>query len=604
MEFNQKDSFKKKDLKRIIYTLNRCLGLLFNYNKCFIGITFIVTIIQGLIPTISLIIMQKIINNLQVSNQLFDSILNLIILFIIVEAISLIISEVYGYYQVKVSKNFDKRIDMLIINKATTLKLQDFEDSETYDIINRAQNQNGDSILNFCDSFMHIIEQVVTIISSIFIIYSMSKYIVLIILIMPTIQYFYSIKIGKKQYKVNVERTSKQRKLWYIKYLILTGNAYKEIKLYKLKDVLCKNFKELQEQIINQDVCIIKNASIVNLIIGAIDLIISGLIYVNIIYNGFKKIFLIGDVTTYINCIQSIKNSIHTIFYTISSLVQTSLFIGLFFEFLDIESIQEDNTSLLSINNIENIELINLSYKYRGSEVYALKDINLKFEINNIFALVGRNGSGKSTLIKIILGYYDDYEGEILVNGINLRLINKQSYMSNIGCVFQDYIKYEASLRENIAYGNNQYINNDDKLNDIIQFLNINKKIYEKEGLDTILGNWFSNRQLSAGEWQKIAIARALIKEANLYILDEPDASLDAEAEIELLFSYKDIFESKIGIFISHKINHIKLLTDNIIVLDRGKVLEIGNHKELMERKGIYYDFYIKQSIETKEAIT
>lgn len=287
------------------------------------------------------------------------------------------------------------------------------------------------------------------------------------------------------------------------------------------------------ENIIDQDVKLVKKATKINATLDFLDQIIFGSIFFYLIMEGVHHSILIGDVITYTKCISTVKSNMETIF---------SLFIRLFFQFLDIKTSSEDEN--------KKIEFKDVCFKYKSNDNYVLENINFKIDNNHIIGIVGRNGSGKSTLSKLILGFYDDYEGEILVNGVDLKNLNKISYCKQIGCVFQDYVKYETSLRENIAFGNLRILNNDNIINNALNFVQLKANIYSKEGLDVCLGNWFGGKQVSIGEWQKISIARTLVKDADLYVMDEPDSSLDAESELEMLQSYSKVFQNKLGIFI------------------------------------------------------
>lgn len=212
----------------------------------------------------------------------------------------------------------------------------------------------------------------------------------------------------------------------------------------------------------------------------------------------------------------------------------------------------------------------------------------MTLEPGRTVGLIGRNGSGKTTLIKILLGLYTDYEGEILINGMNLKSINLKNYMKKIGCVFQDFVKYEASLRENVSYGNIEVYEDKKRIEEILHQVKLE---YEKIGLDleSVLGNWFGTTQVSGGQWQKIAIARAMSKNADLYIFDEPDAALDIQTRGALVDMYIRLMEHNMGIFISHDVKEVHNVCNYIVLLENGEIIEEGTHEELMEKKEEYY---------------
>lgn len=208
--------------------------------------------------------------------------------------------------------------------------------------------------------------------------------------------------------------------------------------------------------------------------------------------------------------------------------------------------------------------------------------------------MVGKNGSGKTTLIKLLMGFYNDYEGNIYIDGIELRNINKTNYLEKISALFQDFIKYEATFRENIAYGNLNAINDDFHLYSMAQIFGIDKLVEEsKEKIDGQIGCWFDNgKQISLGQWQKIALCRTFIKQADIYFLDEPNAALDAIAEYDLSGLYEKMLKNKIGIIVAHKFNNFIKKIEQIVVLDGGKVVAIGKHEELLTNNNIYKELF------------
>lgn len=573
--------------------------LLMNNGKIFIFSTFSVMFLLGIIPAFSTIVMQRIINSLQLGETYFNYYILLIGIYICLDIIEAIINSCYSIYYSKFSANFDKEIRIKLLEKAAQLKLEDYEDHNIYNTINRAKSQTGGSILSFYSSFATIFKTIVKISSSIIILSKYNLILILAILIIPIAKYLYSIKVGQLQYDIQVKRTDKERKVWYIDHIIMTGQAYKELKLFNIFGYLIEMYKTLKEKFITEDMKILKRSFIVQLILQIVDSMISGIIFASIVLSGLSGLILIGDVVTYTKCVFSIKADTESIFSIISTTVKNSLFISLLYEFLNLD-IQNDCENKNDIKEIKSLEFRAVSYKYKNSSDYCLKNINFKIDKNCKIGVVGKNGAGKSTLIKLLLGFYNDYKGEIFINGIELRELNHNSYYKRIGSVFQDYVKYECSLRENVAFGNLDNINNDKAIIESLNSVNLNPEIYKKD-INIVLGNWFGTKQLSLGEWQRVAIARAFIKNADLYILDEPDASLDVMAEIEMLSYYKKILKNKMGFFVTHKVNQIHMLADYILVMDNGEIVQSGNHEDLLKYGGVYkelYDQQRKQSIE------
>lgn len=326
-----------------------------------------------------------------------------------------------------------------------------------------------------------------------------------------------------------------------------------------------------------------------------LETIIDGGIFAYIVLCGYAGEILIGNVVTYMKTITQVKTHIMSVLQIFSDMNQESMYIDQLKEYLDYpeEKIKEKD-ELTDIEGIGCIEIRHLYYRYRKEQDYVLKDINLKIDGAQTIAVVGQNGSGKTTLLKIIMGFYDDYEGEILINGVELRKLNKVLLLNRIATLFQDFYKYEATFRENIAYGNLKAMDDDEKLEEICRKFELSQLIDESDDkLDCQIGYWFDNgKQISIGQWQKIGLARAFCKNADLYIMDEPNAAMDAISEQRLMILYQELLEGKKGIIVAHKFNNLIKSVDQIVVLEHGKITGSGSHDDLIASNETYKKLY------------
>lgn len=553
----------------------------------YIFISILSTIINGIISPISLIVMQKIINGVQVEKNL-NIIIFYIIIYISIDLFNSIYSSILGYYNTKYTMKFNLYFSEKIYLKASRLSLSDYENSKTYDIMNRAQNQGGNNLLSYYGDFMSIITQLITLSSYIFILINFRVWLVIVIMIIPIFKYLINNNFNLKRFEIIKKRTNDSRKSWYLTYLLSYGNFYKELKTYNLFSYFINKYKSLIKRFNKEDLDINKSQIKWSSLISIIETLIDGFIFYFTISLGFLGQILIGDVITYIRAISNSKSNITSILLGLSNMVNQSLFIGQLFEFFDLK--EEEVSNKIKIYKIKEIEVKNLYYKYTTSREYVLKNINLHINKNEKIAILGMNGSGKTTLIKLIMGFYKNYEGNILINGIEVRDIDKESLLKEISTLFQDFVKYEASFRENISYSNLDIMSKDEKIKNIASKFNFLDLInsYDKK-LDTQLGMWFDDGvNLSMGQWQKIALARAFAKNSSMYILDEPNASMDAITEKEISDLYENILENKIGIIIAHRFVNIVNIVDKIIVLQNGEIIESGNHEELIKSGNIY----------------
>ena len=275
----------------------------------------------------------------------------------------------------------------------------------------------------------------------------------------------------------------------------------------------------------------------------------------------------------------------------INSVYENMLYIKEYFDFMDKKFVKKEALQeSIILNNISSIELKDLSYKYSNKKDFSLKDINLKLKKGDLVAFVGKNGSGKTTLIKILSTLYDDYQGTIYFNGKDLKMLDIKQVRKKISILFQDFMKYDLNIRENIGVGEIEKIKNDQEVWKALEKTGMLNKI---DNLDAQLGYLFDQSfQLSGGEWLNIALSRVFIRDADIYLIDEPDSALDSLASQHIMNSFSRQTEEKIGIIVSHRISTIKNIANKIVVFNNGEIEMIGTHAELMESSQTYRDLY------------
>lgn len=576
---------KKYSLKVAVKMICICIRKIYNFNKFYIFASVIFTVLSGLSPTILLVLMQNIMNRLQLGIGSFIEIGAYLISYILFDAATSGIGIFYGYLDTKVAAEFSIHIDEELLKKAFDLKLSDYEDSELHNIISRARNEGAGKIMNFFANFLVLAKQIISVTASGAIVSIYKPHLLVVALVLPVLKCLYAFKANKRQYEIIRNRTTRDRKIWYISLLAFTGQAFKEIRLFQLNDYFQKKYVELKKKNLFEDVNFSRRVSKVHFGLGVIENLVNGGIFASFLVEGYKGRILIGDVITYTRCIFNVSSSLESLFSIVGVIAKDCLFVSQYFEFMNIEKQNNGNTT---IERIDTIEVKNLFYKYPGSNNYAIKNLSFNLKRGDKLLVVGVNGSGKSTLIKLLLGFYDDYCGTILINGINLRTIDKKSYYSLISGVFQDFTKYEGTVRENISFGDLSQFGNDQKLEYLLAKYGLSHL-----KIDEVLGNWFDKgKSISGGEWQKVALCRAFIRSADFFVLDEPDAALDSLIENEVLDSYQKAVEKGISIFTSHRFSKVCLFATQIMVLDNGEIKERGTHFELMKKGNLYSKLY------------
>ena len=582
---------KLKKGKNIIENIIWSITELYKFQKKYIGLFWFQAVISGILPIVSLVLIQQIINILQYKTagiELLIIKLVIMILFRLFCGISL------NYLKLAIENlelEFGAYLQAKILKKIAMLDSKDFENSKTYDLINRTRYDGNAGILGTIKILFAFISVLISTISYIAIIANYNIFIFSVIIVLPVIRYFYERKYNLEEYNVSIRNTEMERKSSYISFLLTNSENFKEIKLYQLFAYFIKKFEKIKEKYNFDFIRLHNKRTRTYSIINIFDSIVDCLVMMYILIQTFNGYLLIGDFILYNNSIDSLKENIMSVFTQISYIYKNSAMIEQIRLFFDIQS-EDTHEKGIIIDKIDKIELKNVSYRYQEKEQYVLRNISLELCKGEFTVLLGYNGSGKSILIKIIMGIYSDYEGEIYINKINLKDINLEVYRKKVAVMFQNYIKYESSIRDNIRYGDNR-VENDRELYKILDKVTLEDF---KDNIEQPLGYQFTDGiQISIGQWQKLALGRTLFKPAEVYIFDEPNASLDIASEQAVLNMIWEEMRDKIAILIIHRFNCMLERADKIIVLENGEIEDIGIHEELLRHHGLYYRLYMVQ---------
>ena len=569
----------------------RVMKILASAGKLYLVAIVIFAIIFGIIPGVSVLVMQEIVNTLQTSERDFRYILVLIAVYIGIDIFSGIAGLLSGYIESIYQMKAAIPLNMSVLEKVEEFTLRDFENSDTYNLIQRASGTSINVIFSYFKSFVAAFQSLINLIMFSIILLSWRWWLLPVIFVMPFIGAFVTAFFGKKQFIIQKNRAGESRKQWYFHYLLTKDIAFKEIKIFRLGEYFRSKYKDLSYTFLRQDKNLMDQQTVARAILLIIDQIISAFIFTYIIIRAFVGDILLGDLVTYTRSVSNVKSSTQGFLSQINSIYQNTLYISEYFDFIDLKTESDgQQASNQSLEAIPFIEIKNLSYKYKGQALFALSNLNIRIEKNNLVAFIGKNGSGKTTLIKILSSLYSDYQGDIYFGDKNLRELSTESIQEKIGLLFQDFMKYELSVKENIAVGQLEKIEDDSAIVQALSKTGMNERI---NNLDAQLGFWFNDGvQLSGGEWLRVALSRAFIRDAELYLLDEPNAALDSLSERQVLGSFKKLTEGKIGIIVSHRIASIRNIVDKIIVFDNGTIQACGTHDELLKTSKVYRDLY------------
>lgn len=585
------DKKEKRQETRIFKNYLWIARWIFDFDKKYILIVLLFIIMTGIIPIITTILSQEIINSIQESRK-WNTVLCILVAYIGIDLIFTVLGFAFNYYKTKFTLNFSVKINESMLDKISKLSLKSFENSETYDKISMAKFQGNGKILSYLEILMNMLASAITMSGYLIILLKFKIWIFPCITIIPVIKFAISKHYNLISFDIVKNRMNDSRKSNYLQYLLTYGDFYKELKIYNLHRYFINSYKEYVEKFNKQDIKVEKSKTKSLSVISVIESIIDGLLFLYVISYGVAGKILIGNVMTYMKTIMQIKDNLGRILESLSVMNKESMYIDQLFDFFHLP--EEKIVGNVKIDKIKRISVRNLFYKYKSEADYVLKDVSLDINECETIAIVGQNGSGKTTLIKILMGFYDDYEGEIYINDFNFRDIDKKNYMSNIATLFQDFLKYEATYRENISYGNLKIYDNSNLILGICNKFGLRKLVENSDkGLDSQVGFWFDNgKQISLGQWQKLALCRAFSKEADLYFLDEPNAALDPLSEYQISKLYSKILQGHIGIIVAHKFNNFCEEMNRIFVLQDGKIVEQGKHEELIKNNYIYKELY------------
>ncbi len=559
------------------------------FKKSYLIVLLIDATLKGVTPVVVLLLTQRLIDLIQYrSGTLQEAVSWLVGL-----SVTQLVSEfILIFTNVKLSNfelDFDRYFQKKIYLKASTLQCKDFENSHTYDLINRAQYDANTGVLGSIKVFFSLSSAIISSISYSILILKYNYILFAIIIIVPTIRYLFEKKFNLREYAVEKENTEPNRKAGYISYLLMNSEYFKEIKTFGLFDFFIKKYNGIKE------LCNLRLIQLNNkrgrafAILTFIEKLVDFGVTLLILTQTFSGLLSIGSFVLYNNSIENLKDNVVSMFSQLSYLYRNSAMLDQIRRFFELAP-EEINETGIILGDIHSIKLDNVSYKYQGKKEYALKNINFEIKAGEMAILMGNNGSGKTTLVKIIMGIYSDYSGTVLINGYDLRTVNLTQYRNKVSTLFQNYIQYENSIADNIVYGDVHKRYDKNLLTNILRKVRLEEYA---DDLSQVLGYQFQEgTQISIGQWQKLALGRSLYRGADIYIFDEPNASLDLKTEAEILKTIHDETKTKISFIIMHRFNNMVKYADHIVVLKKGRIAEHGSHRELVNKTGLYYDLF------------
>ena len=490
------------------------------------------------------------------------------------------------------------KINVMILEKALTLELAHFEDAEYYDKLVRARREASSRPLSLVIKTFDLFRDIIALITIGIWLFQFSPYAVLLLAAAGVPAFIAEAKFSGEAFRIHRRRSAERRMQIYLEMVLTREDGVKEVKLLQLGKMFLQRYVDIFLNIYKEDRSLVLRRGIWGYILG---LIASAAFYFAYGWVGFAAIagaITIGQMTMYIAQFRLGQNSVTNSLTSINGMYEDNLYLSNLTEFLSHKVPEQTGEGIAGPNPDDGIRFENVSFSYPGAQTPALKNINLHITPGESLAIVGENGSGKTTLIKLLTRLYAPTEGRILVDGLDLQEWDTNAIREKIGVIFQDFARYQLIVGENIGIGDVDNIDDGNQIEEAAR-KGMADEFVRDLPLDyqTQLGTWFKDgKELSGGQWQKIALSRAFMRsKADILILDEPTAAIDARAEAEIFEHFNDLTDNRISIIISHRFSTVRR-ADHIIVLEKAEVLEQGSHQQLLEMDGQYATLFNLQA--------
>lgn len=490
------------------------------------------------------------------------------------------------------------KINVMILEKALTLELANFEDSEYYDKLVRARREASSRPLSLIVKTFDLFRDVITLVTIGIFLFQFSAWASILLLIAGVPAFAAENKFSGEAFRNHRRRSAERRLQVYLEMVLTREDGVKEVKLFQLGKHFLKRYIDIFNRIYREDRSLVIRRTAWGYIFGLLASLSFYFAYGWVGFSAILGIVTIGQMTMYIAQFRIGQNAVTSSLTAINGMYEDNLYLSNLDEYMNHEVPELSGTKTYGPDQEDGVRFEDVSFIYPGSAKPALYKISIHFKPGESFAIVGENGSGKTTLIKLLMRLYKPTSGRIFLEGLDLEEWDIDVLRKKVGVIFQDFNRYQLVIGENIGIGDIKDTDDFERVQEAAQKGMADPFIRDlPDAYSTQLGAWFKNgKELSGGQWQKIALSRAFMrKSADILVLDEPTAAIDAKAEAEIFAHFRDLTKNRISIIISHRFSTVRM-ADHIIVFEKGRVVEEGSHPGLIKKQGIYANLFELQA--------
>lgn len=491
-----------------------------------------------------------------------------------------------------------QRVNVLILEKALTLDLRQFEDSEFYDKLTNARREASVRPLSLVSRTFGLVQNALSLITYGILLVNFSVWAVLVLILAAMPVFIAETKFAGEAFRLFSWRASETREQHYLENLLAREDFVTEVKLYQLGEMLLGRYRNLFDQLYGEDRDLTLRRGLWGYLLGLVSTGAFYLAYAWIVLETVLGKISLGDMTMYLTVFRQGQSTFSNALTSIGGMYEDNLYLSNLYDFLEEKVPQTWGKATIGLNPQDGIRFENVSFTYPGSSKPALRNISLHLKPREKLAIVGENGSGKTTLIKLLTRLYTPDSGRIFLDGLDLQEWDVDVLRRRIGVIFQNFVRYQFTVGENIGVGDVEHLENKTNWQTAAQKGMAQSFIDQlPQSFQTQLGRWFKDGQeLSGGQWQKIALSRAFMRsQADILVLDEPTSAIDAQAEFEIFNHFRVITQNQMVLLISHRFSTVRM-ADKILVIENGEVIEQGTHEELLQARGRYAKLFLLQA--------